>query len=83
MKYLQNDLNIRFTTDLQARSAALSAYGPYFNEKARCEGLDTELEFIGLISSLPEDFCMESPVNSQAYQVFIQKIQLAYKTDQR
>lgn len=55
---------------MQSNLGAVDSYRAYFNEKARCEGLSPDLEFIGEVSALPDDFCLASPVAVEAVNVF-------------
>lgn len=57
-----NNLKQAYASVVQANLGAVDSYRAYFNEKARCEGLSPDLGFIGEVESLPDDFCLASPI---------------------
>ena len=71
-----NLLKLAFAESVQANSAAESSYRQYFNERNRCEGLSTDLGFIGKVASLPDDFCPPAPIAPEAVGLYEKLLQL-------
>lgn len=61
---------------LDAKSAVEAAYRNYYNQRLACDGLDGQLDIIGVKGEVPTDQCLELPVPPEAVNLFVQRNQL-------